>query len=491
MMLSFSVASYHVGYSPGMPSVWSYSSQGLTGVRNICKPERTIDSIRELADGSLMFAFGESQPSGSLRAFHPPKNAKKANNSSSSHVEQITAGKNTFLKRTSSNLEMQSLIPISAEKTRNSIRNQREQDVDSDVVWDNFGSDKVNGKTHNVNHSKRVGQSIKRSSQAYGKGSVPKNGDSPALNEVSVDSEIVDLFKRLLSSIKKKNPQNKEKSYNHFSNSKFENRDHPTRSVLDQYNEKTKEEFKEDASRRHYNHFPNSKFEKRDHPTRSVWHQYNGKTKEESKEDASRRQSSMEEKVPARKKNLKRGPQMTKYEKKTKTMDKSLSEAFLLSRPPSNFVRRSPIPLSAIKQDVRSVPGMEESKFSFSEKKSTGQGILLQDSEEMPTSAENDSFLRDSPCLSEDKLNDSRELKLVDLKIDGSKLRDLEGTPTPSENGSVCRVLPSLSKDKPYDLSELKHVELKKIAKSHGLKGYSKLKKEEILELLRNAVRQS
>ena len=123
----------------------------------------------------------------------------------------------------------------------------------------------------------------------------------------------------------------------------LENHDHPTRSVWHQYNEKTKEEFKEDASRRHYNHFPNSKIENCNSPNKSVWSQNSGRS-EVSKEDRSRIQSSMEQKVPMRKFNSKRRAQNIKYVKKPKIMDNSLSEAFLLSKPPSNFVRRSPIP---------------------------------------------------------------------------------------------------------------------------------------------------
>ena len=50
---------------------------------------------------------------------------------------------------------------------------------------------------------------------------------------------------------------------------------------------------------------------------------------------------------------------------------------------------------------------------------------------------------------------------------------------TSAENGSFVRDSPCLSEYKSCDLSELKHGELKKIAKSYGLKGYPKLKKAE------------
>eukprot|EP00252_Welwitschia_mirabilis_P017474 TRINITY_DN3871_c0_g1_i1.p1 TRINITY_DN3871_c0_g1~~TRINITY_DN3871_c0_g1_i1.p1 ORF type:complete len:385 (-),score=78.50 TRINITY_DN3871_c0_g1_i1:350-1504(-) len=100
-----------------------------------------------------------------------------------------------------------------------------------------------------------------------------------------------------------------------------------------------------------------------------------------------------------------------------------------LPRPPSKFARKSPIPLSAIRSDVRPVPGLQKLEHPELHEASSGNGSF----------------------------------------------------PRPSESSQI--LLDDLDK---YNLSELKN-----FAKSYGLKGYSKLKKSELLEHIKNKARQS
>jgi len=142
------------------------------------------------------------------------------------------------------------------------------------------------------------------------------------------------------------------------------------------------------------------------------------------------------EKMATKRDSSRRQSKKSESQRITKNMDKS--EDFLLSRPTSKFVHKSPIPLSAIKKEVRPVPGIQQS----------------------------------------DEQN-------------GGTSRDSEGTSASVLNGSLLRDSAGLLEDQPDDLSQLNLSELKKTAKSYGLKGYSKLKKAELLELLRNVVKQS
>eukprot|EP01018_Ginkgo_biloba_P015912 Gb_35766 [translate_table: standard] len=417
MMLSIFIPFCPVGYPRFGPNQgnngcrqlhWRECSGGFTRVDAMCKAEGDITTVKELADGSLMFSFGASLPSGKTR---------RANDLSSLNAEHITSSKIPYPRRMPSNFQRQSPIPVSAvRKTERHIRNLGHENTDAEKVQDNFGSEMM-GETDKSNHSKKSYHLSQRSTSAFAKRSPvssPDDGSASEMNKASNSSgenDIVALFRRIQSqsAISKENPGNDQKNDTLSSQSKSKKSADSVLSVLRRYPERIKEEFKDETSQK----------------ISSIGE---------------------DEKMPA-KVSSRRGPRKTKSEKTTSKSDKSLSDTFVLSRPPSKFVRSSPIPFSAIKQQVRPVPGIQQSEITFSLNTPTKQnGDISGDSDRTSANVENGSVFRDSPFLSEGQLD---------------------------------------------DLSHLKLSELKKTAKSYGLKGYSKLKKAELLELLRNAFKQS
>lgn len=402
---------------------------GLTRARAMCKPERDITTIKELADGSLMFSFGASHSSG---------NRRRATDLSSSHAEHMALSNIPFPRRMPSNFKRQSPIPISAvKKEGRRIRNRKQENTGAEKVQDNFDSENVTGETDNVNHSKIGYRLSQRSPSTYARRSPmssPDDGSNPDMNKSSnssVEDDIVALFRRIQaeSTVSKENPGNNKKNSN-ISSKSMKSADSVLR-VLRQYPDKPKEEIEEETNQKislmgGYEKMATQidSSRKQSKKSKEIEEEPNislmaGYEKMATKRDSSRRQSKKSE-----------------SQRITKNMDNS--EDFLLSRPTAKFVHKSPIPLSAIKKEVRPVPGIQQS----------------------------------------------------DEQNEGTS-RDSEGTSASVLNGSLLRDSAGLLEDQPDDLSQLNLSELKKTAKSYGLKGYSKLKKAELLELLRNVVKQS
>lgn len=397
----------------------------------MCKTERDITTIKELADGSLMFSFGASHSSG---------NRRRATDLSLSHVEHVALSNSSFPRRMPSNFKRQSPIPISAVKKEGGrIRNRKQENNGAEKVQNNFDSENVTGETDNVNHSKRDNRLSLRSSSTYARRSPMSSlndGSNPDVNKSSnssVEDDIVALFRRIQaeSTVSKEIPGNDKKNSNISSKSK-KSADNVLR-VLRQYPDKPKEENEEE---------PNQKISF-----------MGGYEKVATNIDSSRKQSKMSkeieeesnlnisllggyEKMATERDTSRRQSKKSGSQRVTKNIDKS--ENFLLSRPASKFVHKSPIPLSSIRKEVRPVPGIQQS----------------------------------------DEQN-------------GGTSSDSEGTSASALNGSLLRDSAGLLENQPDDLSQLNLSELKKTAKSYGLKGYSKMKKADLLELLRNVVKQS
>lgn len=397
----------------------------------MCKTERDITTIKELADGSLMFSFGASHSSG---------NRRRATDLSLSHVEHVALSNSSFPRRMPSNFKRQSPIPISAVKKEGGrIQNRKQENNGAEKVQNNFDSENVTGETDNVNHSKRDNRLSLRSSSTYARRSPMSSlndGSNPDVNKSSnssVEDDIVALFRRIQaeSTVSKEIPGNDKKNSNISSKSK-KSADNVLR-VLRQYPDKPKEENEEE---------PNQKISF-----------MGGYEKVATNIDSSRKQSKMSkeieeesnlnisllggyEKMATERDTSRRQSKKSGSQRVTKNIDKS--ENFLLSRPASKFVHKSPIPLSSIRKEVRPVPGIQQS----------------------------------------DEQN-------------GGTSSDSEGTSASALNGSLLRDSAGLLENQPDDLSQLNLSELKKTAKSYGLKGYSKMKKADLLELLRNVVKQS
>lgn len=266
--------------------------------------------------------------------------------------------------------------------------------------------------------------------------SSPNDGSSPDMNKSSnssVEDDIVALFRRIQaeSTVSKENPGNDKKNSN-ISSKSMKSADSVLR-VLRQYPDKPKEETEEETNQKissmgGYEKMATKIDSSRKQPKKS----------KEIEEEPNQNISSMGgyEKMARKRDSSRRQSKKSESQRTAKDMDES--EIFLLSRPTSKFVHRSPIPLSAIKKEVRPVPGIQQS----------------------------------------DEHN-------------GETSRDLEGTYASVLNGSLLRDSAGILLKQPDDLSQLNLSELKKTAKSYGLKGYSKLKKAELLELLRNVVKQS
>lgn len=397
----------------------------------MCKTERDITTIKELADGSLVFSFGASHSSG---------NRRRATDFSSSHVEHMALSNSSFPRRMPSNFNRQSPIPISAVKKEGGrIRNRKKENNGAEKVQNNFDSENVTGETDNVNHSKRDHRLSLRSSSTYARRSPMSSlndGSNPDMNKSSnssVEDDIVALFRRIQaeSTVSKENPGNDKKNSNISSKSK-KSADSVLR-VLRQYPDKPKEEIEEE---------PNQKlsfmggYEKL--ATNIDSSRKQSKKSEEIEEESNQNISLLGgyEKMATKRDSSRRQSKKSASQRISKNIDES--ENFLSSRPASKFVHRSPIPLSSIKKEVRPVPGIQQS----------------------------------------DEQN-------------GGTSRDSEGTSAPVLNGSLLRDSAGLLENQPDDLSQLNLTELKNTAKSYGLKGYSKLKKADLLELLRNVVKQS
>lgn len=397
----------------------------------MCKAERDITTIKELADGSLMFSFGASHSSGSRR---------RATDLSSSHAEHMALSNISFPKRMPSNFKRQSPIPISAvKKEGRRIRNRKQENTGVEKVQDNFDSESVTGETDNVNHSKRGFRLSQRSSSTYARRSSmssSNDGSSPDLNKSSnssVEDDIVALFRRIQSesTVSKEIPGNDKKN-SIISSKSMKSADSVLR-VLRQYPDKPKEEIEEETNQKMSSMVGYEKMATKLDSSRKQ-----PKKSKEIEEEPNQNISSIRgyEKMATKKDSSRRQSKRSESQRITKNMEESKN--FLLSRPASKFVHRSPIPLSAIKKEVRPVPGIHQS----------------------------------------DEQN-------------GGTSRDSEGTFATVLNGSLLRDSAGLSENQPDDLSQLNLLELKKTAKSYGLKGYSKLKKAELLEMLRNVVKQS
>lgn len=378
-----------------------------------------------------MFSFGASHSSG---------NRRRATDLSLSHVEHVALSNSSFPRRMPSNFKRQSPIPISAVKKEGGrIRNRKQENNGAEKVQNNFDSENVTGETDNVNHSKRDNRLSLRSSSTYARRSPMSSlndGSNPDVNKSSnssVEDDIVALFRRIQaeSTVSKEIPGNDKKNSNISSKSK-KSADNVLR-VLRQYPDKPKEENEEE---------PNQKISF-----------MGGYEKVATNIDSSRKQSKMSkeieeesnqnisllggyEKMATERDTSRRQSKKSGSQRVTKNIDKS--ENFLLSRPASKFVHKSPIPLSSIRKEVRPVPGIQQS----------------------------------------DEQN-------------GGTSSDSEGTSASALNGSLLRDSAGLLENQPDDLSQLNLSELKKTAKSYGLKGYSKMKKADLLELLRNVVKQS
>ncbi|KAK4281293.1 hypothetical protein QN277_012809 [Acacia crassicarpa] len=145
------------------------------------------------------------------------------------------------------------------------------------------------------------------------------------------------------------------------------------------------------------------------------------------------------------------------------------ANASFVSRPPSNFQKRSPIarvkyqPVSYDEEDVNAVPLSSE----VGEKRQDKVGLDLmpetdlEPESELEPDSKHDIFFQDVGMdeLAEDDANDS-EQSFINGDGDGKEVIQHE------------------------DLSALKLSELRALAKSRGLKGFSKMKKGELLELL-------
>lgn len=262
------------------------------------------------------------------------------------------------------------------------------------------------------------------------------DGSNPDMNKSSnssVEDDIVALFRRIQaeSTVSKENPGNDKKNSN-ISSKSMKSADSVLR-VLRQYPDKPKEEIEEE---------PNQKisfmggYEKL--ATNIDSSRKQSKKSKEIEEESNQNISLLGgyEKMATKRDSSRRQSKKSGSQRITKNIDES--ENFLLSRPASKFVHRSPIPLSSIKKEVRPVPGIQQS----------------------------------------DEQN-------------GGTSRDSEGTSASVLNGSLLRDSAGLLENQPDDLSQLNLSELKRTAKSYGLKGYSKLKKADLLELLRNVVKQS
>ncbi|KAF7818428.1 rho-N domain-containing protein 1, chloroplastic-like [Senna tora] len=141
----------------------------------------------------------------------------------------------------------------------------------------------------------------------------------------------------------------------------------------------------------------------------------------------------------------------------------------IVARPPSNFQRRSPVarvkyqPVSYDVEDVNAIPLSSE----VGEKNQDNAGSdLMPDPEPEPNSEtehdpKNELFFQDVGVaeLSEDETNDSEQT-------------------SNNEDGEEQQVVQH------EDLSALKLPELRALAKSRGIKGFSKMKKGELMELL-------
>ncbi|CAI9107622.1 OLC1v1007019C1 [Oldenlandia corymbosa var. corymbosa] len=154
---------------------------------------------------------------------------------------------------------------------------------------------------------------------------------------------------------------------------------------------------------------------------------------------------------------------------------KQESEAPIISRPRSSFQRRSPIP----PVEVQPVFSGENSKQSVtranSEKKmeTTLEPLFDVEPEADPPFSEEDEFDE----ISEDEISGIYD-DVDDEVDDGSGIEDDEDDDNETDD------VPEPIAAEESNLSEMKLTELRALAKSKGLKGFSKLKKQELIDLL-------
>lgn len=170
-----------------------------------------------------------------------------------------------------------------------------------------------------------------------------------------------------------------------------------------------------------------------------------------------------------------------------RTKEEVLKEVETLKRLPSKFVRKSPVPSSTTsRHHVRSLPLPAD--LDFPSDRATVSAVELPGKPRAAQASRPKSyFLRKSPIIKAHQhtpqevstIEDSHKKPpsyKVSSKVDVGLVKEESGSLMMAE----CQSLHTA------DLHKYKLAELKSFAKSKGVKGYSKLKKGELLDLLKN-----
>lgn len=172
-----------------------------------------------------------------------------------------------------------------------------------------------------------------------------------------------------------------------------------------------------------------------------------------------------------------------------RTKEEVLKQVETFKRLPSKFVRKSPVPSSATRHHVRSLPLPAE--LDFTSDRATDSAVKLPGKPRAAQASRPKSyFLRKSPIIKVHQrtpqevstIDDSHKKPpsyKVSNKVDVGLVKEESGSLMMAERQSE----PPLHT---ADLHKYKLAELKSFAKSKGVKGYSKLKKGELLDLLKN-----